>query len=523
MSVSIHQDTYRQHVTPFSGQPPVAKPQPSMCCQIQMTCETDAVEVDPGIDENESWPNPVKNTLFDITPTHFSLSSLPGDLWLPEIHLVNIGDDALVLLVSQCRWYYVSHVARDFLNITKTHGLAVAMASARQECDDDVCAALVFELLTQGLLASNAFYEKVSFPRSNIIQAIALHVSHRCNFRCSYCYADGGSYKAESMDMDETTAMRAIDFLFRRSAAAPSVRINFFGGEPTLAMPLIRKIIPYAQRQAELTNKKLRLTMTTNGSLLDGETLEYLQRHKVGLLVSLDGPAIIHDKHRRLMDGSCSHAVVVDNINSASNLDAKVKLRATHSGTEDDIGAIYAYLNTLPVAGAFVYHRSNPGDGYYRTMIEQHQDLLTAEKDYLFRTSHIRINPFFKFMRQILSGEFVDRPCGAGLNYVAISPEGRIYPCHRFMYEEMFNLGSVHDSPLATGFCQTPDISLRPQCSSCWARHHCGGQCYRESLDLYGSLDVVDSMYCMHTQSLIEGAAILSWIARSTDSKHNGF
>lgn len=523
MSLFMRQTVFKQHIIPFSGQRAVVKEQPSMCCQIQMTCETDAIDDDTEI-ENDLWPRPVEHTLFDIAPADFSAFSLQNNLRLSEIHLVDLGADALVLLVPHSRWYHVSHVAKGFLYKATTQGLDAAIASARKGFDNYFLECLVGELLTQGLLVSDTSKNQntPTFPCPSFIQAIALHVSHRCNFRCSYCYADGGGYKAQAMDMDETTAMRAIDFLIKRSAAAPSIRVNFFGGEPLLAMPLIKKIIPYAQQQAEQANKRLRLTMTTNGLLLNSEIRKYLHRHEVGLLVSLDGPDDVHDKNRRLRNGSGSHAVVVNNINSAVNLGAKIKLRATHTDTEDDIGAIYRYLGALPVSGAFVYHHSNPGDGYYRRMIERHYDLLTAERDYLSLTSHIRINPFFKFMRQILSGECVDRPCGAGLSYAAISPEGYIYPCHRFMYEERFNLGSIHDSPLSTGFCKTPDISQRPQCSSCWARHHCGGQCYRESLDLYGSIDPVDPMYCAHTKSLIECAAILSWVARTADAKHGG-
>lgn len=78
------------------------------------------------------------------------------------------------------------------------------------------------------------------------LTGIELMVSQRCNLRCSYCYADGGSYHNMG-DMDEKIGRQAIDFLFTHSSAK-SVMISFFGGEPLLRFDLIRKFVEYAKK-----------------------------------------------------------------------------------------------------------------------------------------------------------------------------------------------------------------------------------------------------------------------------------
>ena len=64
------------------------------------------------------------------------------------------------------------------------------------------------------------------------------------------------------------------------------------------------------------------------------------------------------------------------------------------------------------------------------------------------------------------------RGCGAGCEYVAITPEGDIYPCHQFVGNPDYRLGSVYDSSFDTqlsGRFAALNIYTRPGCRDCWA------------------------------------------------------
>ncbi len=111
------------------------------------------------------------------------------------------------------------------------------------------------------------------------IKALCLHVSHDCNLRCRYCFASTGDFgTGHRMTMDVETAKKAIDFVIRRSGARRNIEVDFFGGEPLMAMDTVKATVEYARSLEQEHNKNFRFTITTNGVLLDEENIEYINR-----------------------------------------------------------------------------------------------------------------------------------------------------------------------------------------------------------------------------------------------------
>ena len=88
--------------------------------------------------------------------------------------------------------------------------------------------------------------------RNAPIKALCLHVSHDCNLRCKYCFASTGDFGTGRLLMDADTAKAAIDFVIERSGARRNIEIDFFGGEPLMAMDVVKETVAYARsREAE--------------------------------------------------------------------------------------------------------------------------------------------------------------------------------------------------------------------------------------------------------------------------------
>jgi uncharacterized protein len=89
--------------------------------------------------------------------------------------------------------------------------------------------------------------------------------------------------------------------------------------------------------------------------------------------------------------------------------------------------------------------------------------------------------------------------CGAGCSYVAVTPDGEIYPCHQFVGEEGFLLGDVYrginekSKPIIEEFRDTT-ILTNPACKDCWAKYFCGGGCransYHFTNTLFGKYEI---------------------------------
>lgn len=146
-------------------------------------------------------------------------------------------------------------------------------------------------------------------------QILALGVTERCNFRCAYCVF-GGKYRLRRPHSDRVmpwdVARPALDEFLRHSGDAPDRIITFYGGEPLLNLELIRKCVGYARARAG--GKVLSFGLSTNGSLLTGAAADFLASERFALMVSLDGPAAVHDRNRRFQSGAPTWDRVVGNV-----------------------------------------------------------------------------------------------------------------------------------------------------------------------------------------------------------------
>lgn len=131
---------------------------------------------------------------------------------------------------------------------------------------------------------------------------VALILTHRCNFACGYCYA-GEHHKT---DIDDGVVARAVELLFADNAE--TVQLSFFGGEPFLAFDAMRRAVELAEAQAHARGRRLLLSCTTNGSLIDEAHVRFVREHGMRVTVSIDGIEEAHDLNRPRAGGGGSFA-----------------------------------------------------------------------------------------------------------------------------------------------------------------------------------------------------------------------
>jgi uncharacterized protein len=134
--------------------------------------------------------------------------------------------------------------------------------------------------------------------------------TEKCNFRCVYCYED---FSVGRMKPPVVRAVMAM--LERRIPHLRSIEINWFGGEPTVALGAVREIMSHAQRLCRLHGVRLRAGMTTNGYLLSGPTYMDLVSHQItDFQISLDGPKRFHDTTRLQANSRGSYDQIMANL-----------------------------------------------------------------------------------------------------------------------------------------------------------------------------------------------------------------
>lgn len=367
----------------------------------------------------------------------------------------------------------------------------------------------LYELKKAGQLFAQDDYIDVSryIPVNAPVKALCLHVAHDCNLRCKYCFASTGDFGQGRKIMPPEIAKKAIDFVIARSGVRHNIEVDFFGGEPLMAWDTVTQTVDYARSLEEKYNKKFRFTITTNGLLLDEDKRKYINENMDNCVLSLDGRREVNDEFRKTVAGTGSYDTIVPKFKALvderdPNLDYYARGTFTSHNldfAEDVLSIADAGFDRLSVEPV----TADPGCGYDLTeddlpKIEAEYDRLTDIM--LERKKEGKPFTFFHFMVDLDQGPCVVkrlRGCGAGYEYVAVTPDGDIYPCHQFVGKEEFKQGSVLDQSFNMDIAQTfagMNIYSRPKCQKCWAKFYCSGGCsaanYNMNHDMNDSYDL---------------------------------
>jgi sulfatase maturation enzyme AslB (radical SAM superfamily) len=111
------------------------------------------------------------------------------------------------------------------------------------------------------------------------ITSLTLVLSEKCNFSCPYCPQRKGKNALNNQDIETFLALL-------KPRLAKEVWLGFYGGEPLLSWPLIKKTVAFTEKYFK---NKFRFTLTTNGSLLKKEHILFFRKHRFELVLSYDG------------------------------------------------------------------------------------------------------------------------------------------------------------------------------------------------------------------------------------------
>jgi uncharacterized protein len=150
--------------------------------------------------------------------------------------------------------------------------------------------------------------------RHQPISQLLVKVATRCNIDCSYCYwfRDASVYdkpKLMSADVLRQLLLRVEEHIAKHSLV--DFPIILHGGEPLLwGVENFHRFAQACEDISSRTGCEIPIAVTTNGLLIDDEWLDCLEAHDISVAISLDGPAHIHDAHRRTFQGNGTHAAV---------------------------------------------------------------------------------------------------------------------------------------------------------------------------------------------------------------------
>lgn len=154
-----------------------------------------------------------------------------------------------------------------------------------------------------------------SMPEVNMF---IISITEQCNLRCRYCCYSGDYKNNRSHSYNHLTSTDIDDIysFIKNIAKDKSIRIAFYGGEPLLNFSLIQYAI---SKGKEIWGNDIIFSISTNGTTLTFDRIEWLIENKVELFISIDGTKMFHDRNRVDALGNGSYTKVYEALSSIKN------------------------------------------------------------------------------------------------------------------------------------------------------------------------------------------------------------
>ncbi len=418
--------------------------------------------------------------------------------------------------------------------VTAPRGTAARIAEKKVRPDEE----LYKELVTKFLISETPIPElidimavRLATRKAFLDHFTSLHIfvlTLRCNQNCVYCQASSRENCLEDFDMPEDVLFRSVDLMF--CSPAPSITMEFQGGESSLVPHLLRSAIEYADRKNLEAGKEITYVLCTNSVDLTDEVLDICKQYNVIISTSLDGPLSLHNRNRGKDD---SYQRVAKGIAKAKDHLGVDRVSALMTTSEESLKypkeIVEAYrengFRSIFIRALNPYGLAKDNENwalYYDRFVEFFKQAL----DYIIeinKTDEVFVEEFTTLiLRKILTPfpiGFVDLQSPAGvINSVAIyNYDGYVYASDesRMLAEfgdYTFRLGSVFDryedifyGRKAQEISQVWATECIAGCSDCAFQSICGAdpvRSYATQGDMYGFRP--NSTFCKKHKSIIE-------------------
>lgn len=355
--------------------------------------------------------------------------------------------------------------------------------------------------------------------RKPVIKALCLHIAHDCNLRCRYCFASTGDFGTKRTLMSAEIGKKAIDFLIGKSGTRRNLEVDFFGGEPLLNFDTVKQIVEYAREKESKTGKNFRFTITTNAVLLNEENKKFINENMENVVLSIDGRPEVNDRMRTRIDGRGTYSGILPKIKDMADSRGQDRyyVRGTFTRENLDFSRDVLHLADLgfkqisvePVVAA----KDTGFDIRQEDLPQLFGEYESLVLEYVNRHKESRGFNFFHFMMDLDHGPCVVKRlkgCGSGHEYLAVTPEGDLYPCHQFVGMEQFKMGNVKNSTgidmMIRDMFAKQTIYSKPDCKDCWARFFCSGGCAANAWQFNNCLDKPYKIGCELERKRVECA-----------------
>lgn len=379
----------------------------------------------------------------------------------------------------------------------------------------------------------NSENDVIEYNLSRKLWLLTLQVTQQCNLRCNYCVYSGNYEHRQHANkkMEFPLAKKCIDFLISNSKDSNRIALGFYGGEPLLEFNLIKKCIEYIEYKGE--GKEIIYNITTNGTLINDEIIEYFIKYNVNIAISIDGPSSVHDANRKFANGSCGtfdkimenieriqekYPEYLSNVSISTVLDPKSDFGCTNE--------FFVNFNTLKeskmsvsiINDKYAKNKIVSNDTFYNKLNYEYFKLFLSKLGYLdekyvsklvyeyyshTKNVYERLKPTEGIKRRM----HPTGPCIPGVTRLFVNVNGSFYPCEKVSEcSKIMNIGHIDYGFNIDKVKNLLNIGKVTEniCKCCWAFRLCN--LCAESIDSVSGVSANKrSSCCSNVRSVAEG------------------
>lgn len=294
-----------------------------------------------------------------------------------------------------------------------------------------------------------------------------------CNYKCVYCFEK--NYTCNKI-MDERTMEATYNFIIskiKEFRPNKGFNIQWFGGEPLLAMNIIEKLSNKLIEYADENNLKYLSYIVTNGYFLTKENTDKLHQLRVtGAQITLDGMKEKYDELKKCPDDAFDK--VVENIKYAQyKVGVNIRVNVNNKN-KDDIKNLIRYLTKENGIKSKIYIAD------IRNYCEQTKDDIDSieyeecREDIINYAKKLGID---NLQTDLPKRKYSSCEATTTKSYV-IGPTGNIYRCTHLLDREGMESGNVFDGyEVKDVDLLFFDYKLPEKCNKCKIMPMCMGGC----------------------------------------------
>lgn len=397
-----------------------------------------------------------------------------------KIHIQNIDDKYVILAYEKPNWIvlnYKEYLMYSLINDKKTI-LEVLIEYYKKYNETEIETTQNMQSLLEKIVRSDFFESKQSEENEEIEKikkTIQIHLTHKCNMRCSHCYMSAG--KAIDNELDEKQWKNALENITRYIS---NTEIVFTGGEPLIRHDSIN-IMKFAKEKGH------KVVLFTNGVLINEENIGKISENIDEIQVSMEG--VSENAYEKIRGkGNYNKFLKCIKLIKEYNIPLTLALTIIPYNIDDIEKNLVKFLNELNYNKITVRINSKlDKEGYAKDFPEEFfSNSLELENRVNIITKKLIEYGYSKENKYKRNTHFYN--CGIGCS-ITIDSNGEIYPCSKLSISRG-NIKSVDINNLINKFNylnKNTEIKRMDLCKRCELKYICSGGCRIDNYNIKGS------------------------------------